>query len=142
MQHILIVDDAADNLPLLEKLLSDNGYGVRTPLNGAETSRDLAEREEHFRLFIMECPIPIAVSNLGGNIELLNNRFVASFGYTLDDVPSVDVWLQRAYPEPDYREHVCTEWDNAMENALRSDGVIHNHEEFKITCKDGTFRFA
>lgn len=105
-------------------------------------NRDLAESERQFRLFIMECPVPIAVSDLQGNVELLNNRFVASFGYTLDDIPTIDAWWHKAYPEQGYWEHIQALWQATMENMLNSGGTAHTAEEYRITCETGMTRFV
>jgi len=105
-------------------------------------NRDLAESERQFRLFIMECPVPIAVSNLKGNIELLNNRFVTTFGYTPDDIPTIDAWWQKAYPEQGYREHIQTVWQAIMKNLLDSGGTAQPTEEVRITCQTGMTRFV
>lgn len=107
-----------------------------------KVNRDLAESEQQFRHFIMECPVPIAINGPNGSIDLLNTRFVATFGYTLDDISTLDAWWQRAYPDPEYREHVRLRWQKDVDTALASDGVIHSSEEYRVTCKDGTTRFT
>jgi PAS domain S-box-containing protein len=99
----------------------------------------LAESENYFRRFIMECPIAIAVSDPQDNIKLLNERFVATFGYTQEDIPTVDAWWRSAYPDPAYRTHVCQIWQDAMK---RSQGIVHAAEEYMVTGKDGTPHFV
>jgi two-component system sensor histidine kinase UhpB len=69
----------------------------------------------------------------------LNERFSATFGYTLDDVPNLKVWWQRAYPDEEYRKEVISTWQRAVEEAGASTGDIKPHE-YQVTCEDGTIR--
>jgi len=97
-----------------------------------KVNHDLAESEHQFRQFIMECPVAIAINSPDGGMDLLNTRFVSTFGYTLDDIPTLDAWWLCAYPDPEYRGHVRTEWQRDVKNALPSGGVVHNSEEYRI----------
>jgi len=101
---------------------------------------ELAEREYYFRQFFMECPMPISIADMAGKYELFNNRHIATFGYTLEEVPTVEAWMLRVYPDPDYRAFVTKSWQEAMIGALGSSGIVHADEEYPIACKDGTTR--
>ena len=105
-------------------------------------NRELAEGEQHFRRVIIESPVPIAVSQPDGRIELVNNRFVDTFGYTRDDIPDVDSWWLTAYPDPDYRKNVTEIWQNILDRTVHDGGTVHAAEEFNITCKDGRVRIV
>ncbi|HNY37389.1 MAG TPA: PAS domain-containing protein, partial [Petrotogaceae bacterium] len=78
-------------------------------------NRELQESEQNFRQFVMQCPIPIAISDLQGNMELLNSRFVEILGFTLEDIPHTDAWWLKAYPDPVYRKEVSEAWQQATE---------------------------
>jgi len=101
---------------------------------------ELRESEQDFRQFVMECPMPIAVNDRNGGIELVNNRFVELTGYTLSDIPTVDAWWPRAYPDPIYREEVRVTWQKAVETALRDGVTIQPASEYRVTRKDGAVR--
>jgi len=107
-----------------------------------QVNKELAASEDQFRHVVMECPIPIAVSDRRNNIELFNNRFTATFGYSRNDIPTLDVWLQRAYPDPEYRTVVRDLWRTALEKARHSGDIVNFSEEFRITCKNGMVRIA
>jgi PAS domain-containing protein len=48
-------------------------------------------------------PIPLCnVCMLTKDIILINQRFVDVFGYTVDDVPTLNDWWLNAYPDPHY----------------------------------------
>jgi PAS domain S-box-containing protein len=104
------------------------------------TNLALQESREDFRQFIMKCPLPIAISNGNGTVELLNDRYTQVLGYTLEDIPHVDVWWERAYPDPAYRGKVASLWNAAKEKAILEGSDIHAENGYQVTCKDGTVR--
>lgn len=103
-------------------------------------NQELRESEQDFRQFVMACPMPIAVNDRNGGIELVNNRFVALTGYTLRDIPTLDAWWPRAYPDPAYREEVRVPWQKAAETAFRDGVTVQPAREYRVTCKDGAER--
>jgi PAS domain S-box-containing protein len=103
-------------------------------------NQQLRESEQDFRQFVMECPMPIALNDRNGGIELVNNRFVDLTGYTLSDIPTVDAWWPRAYPDSAYREEVRVPWQKAVETAFRDGVTIRPASEYRVTRKDGAMR--
>ena len=57
-------------------------------------------------------PVPMVVHELGEGTaaRFVNPSFTTAFGYTLADVPSVEAWAERAYPDPDYRRKAMARW--------------------------------
>ena len=100
---------------------------------------ELRKSEEHFRRLTEQSPVPIAISNERGEIEYVNEQFVRTFGYTRDDIPNIDAWFVRAYPDPGYRREVIAVWDRAVKTAIQRQSVIAPHE-YRVSCKDGTIR--
>lgn len=79
-------------------------------------------RQREFLNHLLEnLPIPIGASESGTphRITFINRRYIGLFGYTLDDVPTVEDWFGRAYPDPEYREMIGRRWQSAVEKALR-----------------------
>ena len=103
-------------------------------------NQELLKSEQNFKQFVMQCPIPIAISDFNGKIELFNNCFVEVLGYTLDDIPQIDSWWLKAYPDQDYRNTVSEAWQKAMETALQGGGNVRCADEHFVTCKNGTVR--
>ncbi len=99
----------------------------------------LRKSEEHFRRLTEQSPVPIAISNERKEIEYVNEQFVRTFGYTLDDIPNIDAWFVLAYPDPAYRREVIAIWEQAVEEAIQQRSVI-TPREYRVTCKDGTVR--
>ncbi|MGO9614494.1 MAG: PAS domain S-box protein [Dissulfurispiraceae bacterium] len=108
------------------------------------TERKLAEEalkknEENFRQLIERIPIAIAVADKKGNFIFFNCKFVETFGYTIEDIPSVDAWWLLAYPNEEYRAKVMHSWRAAASKAIR-EGKETESREWRVTCKDGSFR--
>jgi len=105
---------------------------------------DITERrksEQQLRLVLDNLPIAVAATTLSSPADLtfINKQFTRSFGYTLEDVPTVAAWAEKAYPDPDYRREVFREWDQAVFRAIETRGSVESME-FEVTCKDGTKR--
>ncbi|TLS66520.1 PAS domain S-box protein [Mariprofundus erugo] len=111
--------------------------------------RDISERkqaelllkrsEEKFRTIIDASPVALAVSDCHQHITLLNRAFVDLFGYTQDDIPSLQHWWPLAYPDPAYRRQVEQSWQAAIAS-IHQRTAGHTPMEFRVTCKDGTIR--
>ena len=92
--------------------------------------------EAKFRSIIEMSPVPMALNDGQLNITYLNPAFVQTFGYSLDDVPTLADWWPKAYPDPSYRQWVAEAWQAAFER------VEHEHRPFlpieiEICSKDG-----
>ncbi len=99
----------------------------------------LRKSEEQFRRLTEQSPVPVAISNESGDVELVNESFVRTFGYTVEDILNIDAWFHRAYPDPAYRREVAALWNQAVESAIREQRPI-TPREYHVTCKDGTVR--
>lgn len=97
----------------------------------------LAKSEERFRRIIEQSPISMALVAMDGKIEYINSYAVATFGYQPEDIPTMDDWWQKAYPDPAYREQVRVHWLRLVEKAIAQNGYIER-SEYMVNCKDGT----
>ncbi len=102
---------------------------------------ELRKSEEQFRRLTQQSPVPIAISNQRGDVELVNESFIRTFGYTLNDIPHIDAWFRLAYPDPAYRREVIAKWKQAVDAAIREQRVI-TPQEYRVTCKNGTVRIV
>lgn len=103
-------------------------------------NRDLAESEQYFRHFVMECPLPLGICGLDGTIWLLNRKFVDKFGYAAEEIRTVESWSLLAYPDPDYRREVSARWQEALDSLDKHGGTIQPVIEAAVTCRDGSVR--
>jgi PAS domain S-box-containing protein len=83
----------------------------------------------------------IVSRGLEEKVELMNDRFTALFGYTMDDVPDVACWWPLAYPDEAYRQAVRTEWQARVGKAIRN-GTDIAPMEVTVRCKDGSTRYV
>ncbi len=97
------------------------------------------ESERHRRAVIDASPVPFALNDDHGNITFLNNAFVATFGYSIDDIPTLLEWWEAAYPEPAYRAWVEQTWISRRDAAVRAHGTFEPMEVI-VRCKDGSER--
>ena len=106
-----------------------------------QTVATLRHAEQDLRTLIDGLPIAVATTTLeaNGRLSFLNEQFVRTFGYTLEDIPTVGDWAVRAYPDPAYRAEVFTLWDAAVNRAIAEQGRVETME-FRVTRKDGEVR--
>ena len=103
--------------------------------------RALGDSERRFRGVIDASPVPYALNDDHGNITFLNPAFVRTFGYTLDDIPTLADWWMLAYPDEDYRHWVVQSWTERLDATARTGGPFEPLE-VRIRCKDGSFRIV
>ena len=99
----------------------------------------LEESKERLRAVVENTPIPISYTLAGGTEVNLNKAFTGTFGWTEKDVPTVDEWFAKAYPDPVYRGEVLARWGADVERAQRGDGNI-DARLYRVMAKDGTLR--
>ncbi len=98
---------------------------------------ELRESEEKLRKLLEGMPFPLCYANKDGIITFRNDRFIQVFGYTENDVPSLNEWWIKAYPNVEYRKWVIQNWDAAVKNAIEK-GTDIESEEYHVTSKDGS----
>lgn len=101
----------------------------------------LRSSEQRLREILDNIPTPVAVNSLDSpaRIIYLNRRFVQTYGYTTDDIPTTEEWSLRAYPDPDTRADAMREWFQEVETAKRTNNAIAPRER-RVCCKDGKSR--
>ena len=62
-----------------------------------------------------------------------------TFGYSLEEIPSLEQWYPKAYPDEKYQCQVKEQWRMLIKQAIQDGKEIEPHE-FRITCLDGTIR--
>ncbi|MEI6544327.1 MAG: sensor domain-containing diguanylate cyclase, partial [Methylococcales bacterium] len=101
--------------------------------------QELKESEEKFRLLIKKMPLALGLTNERGELIFINDRFKSTFGYTLEDIPTIKHWWQLAYPDESYRLEAIATWRSAVEYAARF-GTDIEPLEYCITCNNGDER--
>jgi len=101
--------------------------------------QDIRLAEARFRAIIEASPIPFALNDSALNITYLNSAFIQTFGYDLEDIPTLEAWWPKAYPDEMYRQEVAKEWLFRLDVA-KLDAKPFEPMEVKIRCKDGRER--
>lgn len=97
--------------------------------------------EQSLTIALTYMPIPIGVMNTNGDIILLNEAFTVAFGYSLDELNSVNDWMLLAYPDPAYRAEVIQTWTADIDESLKT-GHPTPEREYRVTTKDGLVKRA
>ncbi|BCK87874.1 hypothetical protein MIZ01_1671 [Sideroxyarcus emersonii] len=105
----------------------------------AAQNEALVKKEKEMRTIIAASPVPKALIDSNGQVSYLNEAFVRCFGYTLDDVPTLNEWWRKAYPDVHYRERVMSIWQERLVQSIHSE-IPFQPTEVNIHCKDGSIR--
>jgi two-component system, cell cycle sensor histidine kinase and response regulator CckA len=99
----------------------------------------LRESEKNLRTLMDSMPAGVWWFDDAGRIEYLNGCFSEQFAYTLQDIPTVNDWIELAYPDRSYRDSYLIAKNASIAQACLN-GTMVPPREAKITCKDGTQR--
>jgi PAS domain S-box-containing protein len=94
-----------------------------------------------FERLVKLAPIPLCLVTQDGVLRYFNDRFAHVFGYSPEDIPTLNEWWQLAYPDEHYRRWAVETWEAAVRKATET-GTDIQPIEYRVTCKDGTVRFV
>ena len=77
---------------------------LRDITEGKKAKESLRTNEKRLQTLMDAAPVGVSWSDTAGNIVYCNRKFTELFGYTLQDIPTIDDWRSVAYPDPTYRE--------------------------------------
>lgn len=107
----------------------------------ARAERALGRSEQKHRAIIDASLVPVALVDDQHEISLLNPAFVKTYGYTLDDIPTLmDLW-SKACPDAVYRQWAVSTWQQHIINVQSTKQVLEPME-LRIQCKNGEIRTA
>ncbi|MBL8458144.1 MAG: PAS domain S-box protein, partial [Zoogloea sp.] len=102
---------------------------------------ELMKSSEHFKTVIRLLPIPLILYDENETNLYVNERFVATFGYSLNDIPDSASWYKLAYPDPEYRKEVIATWRQERADAQVAHRAIRALP-YRVQCRDGTTKFV
>ncbi|MFN3942466.1 MAG: PAS domain S-box protein [Flavobacterium sp.] len=102
---------------------------------------ELEKSKNKFYQILQDIPVGLVIDNQIEQTLFYNKTFIQMFGYQPEDIPNIDVWWEKAYPDIIYRKHIQEEWKRITEDALLKQTVSEPILAF-IRCKDGSDKFA
>jgi len=100
---------------------------------------ELKTSEAKFRSIIDVSPVPMALNDEQSNITFLNPAFMQTFGYSVDDIPTLADWWPKVYPDPDYRHWAEATWQMTFEKA-KQEQTNFPPLEVSIRCKNNSIK--
>lgn len=65
----------------------------------------LRQSEERFKRIALNLPIATSYCDRDGNFLFANKKYVDLFGYTIEDLPTIDMWEEAVFPDEAYRKN-------------------------------------
>jgi len=104
------------------------------------TEAALRKSEERFKA--LADVSPLAIYSAAGSMHTssyINQTFTQLFGYMLEDIPTLEQWWPKAYPDESYRLQVTGEWVRRIAAATENGSVIEPMDVV-VTCRDGSHK--
>jgi PAS domain S-box-containing protein len=117
----------------LPKVINDILESLRFKREGHAADQSFRDSEERFRRAVLHAPVPVMIHAEGGEILAISHIWYQITGYTHDDIPTLQDWIEHAYG--DRVQSVLRAIDTAYEGS-----VPYRVGEFSIRCADGRLR--
>lgn len=95
--------------------------------------------EQQFRGLLEATTIPLAEMRSNGEIVWFNSKFTETFGWTRADIPHLDQWWLRVFPDASYRNKVAADWELVVQACLAGEQHIAPWE-YRMTCANGELK--
>lgn len=79
----------------------------------------LAGWQENVVSLLNWLPFGFEIASADDQIQFANSTFKELFGYTQDEIESIEDWWRLAYPDPQYREFARSQWHTSIAAARR-----------------------
>lgn len=99
----------------------------------------LASSEHRLRSLLQVVPVAIGILDQDRRMVMQNEMYFKTLGYALEETPDFETWMQRVFPDPEYRLKASERWHTAVQRAKDCSGVIEP-DEFEIVTRCGTMR--
>jgi len=120
------------SLLLISLLLKRNLNDQMIKLQAAQ--KEASNNELRFRSLFMQAPLPLVEVDSANRVLSLNHSFEETFGYKVEDSPTIEDWWPQAYPDSTCRQDAMERWARAI--AASENGRV-KAEEYEVTCKNG-----
>jgi diguanylate cyclase (GGDEF)-like protein len=97
----------------------------------------MAGWQENIVAMLNWLPFGFEIASTEDQIQFANSQFNQMFGYSPDEIESIEDWWRLAYPDPDYREHARTTWETSTATARAEDREMTPFELDVATAGNG-----
>lgn len=94
----------------------------------------IQEQVDKFRVLADLSPYSIAGVELPQKITYINKAFEQVFGYTLEDIATVDDWIEKSFNTDKKREQIRSHWDWVINNMEKAK---EKPKKFEVITKSG-----
>jgi PAS domain S-box-containing protein len=144
--HTLPASGGPRVMKTMSRPVEGEGGAVTKFLGVVQDVTELREAQEaveagraRLQKILESAPIALSLADASGAVKFQNQRFSELFGYTTSDVPTLEDWWERAFPDPAYRRMARTLRAELIADATRRDGVVAP-SVLEVTCADGRLR--
>jgi PAS domain S-box-containing protein len=111
-------------------------YGANQDITDRKRAEEAITKEkEKLKTLSDNAPFGMAIVDKEYHFTFLNKKFTELFGYDLTDVPDIETWRGKAFPDNEYRQTVVASVGEDFADARPGD---RRPRVFAVTCKDGT----
>ncbi len=82
-------------------------------------------------------PLPFAITDCKGEIKFINIKFTELFGFELEEIPTVELWYKKTFPNAVMRKIAYSQWKKrpTTQDANRAE---HQTNEYTLFSKSGS----
>ncbi|MDJ0975610.1 MAG: GAF domain-containing protein, partial [Planctomycetota bacterium] len=102
----------------------------------SEAQAERALSDAVFRTALANSPVPLIVYEDGGRIVGASRRVWDSLGLRREEIPDIDAWFERAFPDVTYRDAIR----QRIEEPRAEGPEARSAGDAEVTCSDGSVR--
>jgi len=131
----LFADSGRDRLK--EQLIAQEYQKLNSELEARvlERTKELSASESLLRNIIELTPVPNALLSADGKVTYVNQAFTKLFGYSNQEISTLDDWWVKAYPDPSYRSRMIDRWESRIKESSQQENPF-GPSELLVSCKD------
>ncbi|MBN1970442.1 MAG: transporter substrate-binding domain-containing protein [Candidatus Delongbacteria bacterium] len=95
----------------------------------------IESNEKKYKKYLENLPMAVGIAKMDGTITYLNPTFTKLFGYTLEDIPNITIWSNKAYPDENDRIHYNKVWEEDIAAFLKNPFELLPSRIYKIQSK-------
>lgn len=122
-------DEELENSMVIESFIRQASIAIARRL----TQECLKQSESRFLDVIAHIGDPVLITDYAGGVTYLNPSFSSEFGYTMDDIPGWNTWVQKSCSDSKNRELLMHMYERLPETA--SQEIICS-----VQCKDNSLK--